>query len=203
MVDYPSPGIKKAGIAAIGQFCCSLAKVTQNAQSEEGLAALHELLSRCLPKLFETIEEDQDRHVVMTTLETLKDMVAVIQAPLLDNGVLDRIIKCLLKGHMVADYACGIDFSQDITYLISGDEDGKLFIRDWKTSRLYSNFKFASRQFGIPMKHQKPQLLAGMESSNFGTRKARVETDHFSSRPPPFSFSTPFIFPLTCFLLVE
>ena len=58
--------------------------------------ALHELLSRCLPKFFETIEEDQDRHVVMTTLETLKDMVSVIQTPLLDNGVLDRIIKCLL-----------------------------------------------------------------------------------------------------------
>ena len=38
MVDYPSPGIKKAAIAAIGQFCCSLAKVTQSAQSEEGLA---------------------------------------------------------------------------------------------------------------------------------------------------------------------
>jgi len=45
------------------------------------------------------------------------------------------------KGHMVAGYACGIDFSPDMTYLISGDADGKLFIWDWKTSKLYSKFK--------------------------------------------------------------
>jgi len=49
--------------------------------------------------------------------------------------------KKTFKGHMVAGYACGIDFSPDMTYLISGDADGKLFIWDWKTSRLYSKFK--------------------------------------------------------------
>ncbi|KAK2184267.1 hypothetical protein NP493_274g00018 [Ridgeia piscesae] len=49
--------------------------------------------------------------------------------------------KKVFKGHMVAGYACNIDFSPDMSYLISGDADGKLFVWDWKTTKLYSKFK--------------------------------------------------------------
>jgi pre-mRNA-processing factor 17 len=49
--------------------------------------------------------------------------------------------KKVFKGHMVAGYACGLDFSPDMSYLISGDADGKLFIWDWKTQKLYNKFQ--------------------------------------------------------------
>ncbi|XP_052241969.1 pre-mRNA-processing factor 17-like [Dreissena polymorpha] len=49
--------------------------------------------------------------------------------------------KKTFTGHMVAGYACGMDFSPEMTYLISGDADGKLYIWDWKTTKLYSKFK--------------------------------------------------------------
>ncbi|XP_064617286.1 pre-mRNA-processing factor 17-like isoform X2 [Liolophura sinensis] len=44
-------------------------------------------------------------------------------------------------GHMVAGYACTVDFSPDMSYIISGDADGKLYVWDWKTTKLYTKFK--------------------------------------------------------------
>lgn len=49
--------------------------------------------------------------------------------------------KKTFEGHMVAGYACSLDFSPDMSYLISGDADGKLYIWDWKTTKVYSKFK--------------------------------------------------------------
>lgn len=48
--------------------------------------------------------------------------------------------KCF-KGHMVAGYACQLDFSPDGSYVISGDADGKLTVWDWKSSRIFTRFK--------------------------------------------------------------
>ncbi|XP_074596047.1 pre-mRNA-processing factor 17 [Brevipalpus obovatus] len=44
--------------------------------------------------------------------------------------------KKIFTGHMSAGYACQPDFSPDMSYLISGDADGKLFVWDWKTTKL-------------------------------------------------------------------
>ncbi|XP_047528503.1 pre-mRNA-processing factor 17 [Vanessa atalanta] len=44
-------------------------------------------------------------------------------------------------GHMVAGYACAPDFSPDMSYLVSGDADGKCYIWDWKTTKLYKKWK--------------------------------------------------------------
>ncbi|XP_063403080.1 pre-mRNA-processing factor 17-like isoform X1 [Mytilus trossulus] len=49
--------------------------------------------------------------------------------------------KKLFTGHMVAGYACQPDFSPDMSYVISGDADGKLYVWDWKTTKLYTKFK--------------------------------------------------------------
>ncbi|XP_065057544.1 pre-mRNA-processing factor 17-like [Rhopilema esculentum] len=49
--------------------------------------------------------------------------------------------KKVFKGHMNAGYACQVNFSPDMNYLISGDADGKLNIWDWKSTKLYCKFK--------------------------------------------------------------
>ncbi|XP_029451139.1 pre-mRNA-processing factor 17 isoform X2 [Rhinatrema bivittatum] len=49
--------------------------------------------------------------------------------------------KKIFKGHMVAGYACQVDFSPEMSYVVSGDADGKLNIWDWKTTKLYSRLK--------------------------------------------------------------
>ncbi|XP_077976899.1 pre-mRNA-processing factor 17-like [Glandiceps talaboti] len=49
--------------------------------------------------------------------------------------------KKIFKGHMVAGYACQMDFSPDMNYVVSGDADGKLNIWDWKSTKLYSKLK--------------------------------------------------------------
>ena len=49
--------------------------------------------------------------------------------------------KKIFKGHMNAGYACQVNFSPEMSYVISGDADGRLNIWDWKTSKLYCKFK--------------------------------------------------------------
>ena len=51
------------------------------------------------------------------------------------------IKKKTFTGHMVAGYACGLDFSPDLSYLVSGDADGKVYIWDWKTNKLCLKWK--------------------------------------------------------------
>ncbi|KAI0981773.1 hypothetical protein GJ496_003964 [Pomphorhynchus laevis] len=43
----------------------------------------------------------------------------------------------VFRGHMVSGYACGLDFSPDMSYVISGDADGRLVVWDWKSTKLY------------------------------------------------------------------
>ncbi|CAK9296710.1 unnamed protein product, partial [Gordionus sp. m RMFG-2023] len=49
--------------------------------------------------------------------------------------------KKTFAGHMVAGYACAPDFSPDLTYVTSGDADGKLWIWDWNSTRSVTSFK--------------------------------------------------------------
>ncbi|KRT78475.1 WD40 domain-containing protein [Oryctes borbonicus] len=49
--------------------------------------------------------------------------------------------KKTFSGHMVAGYACSLDFSPDMSYLVSGDADGKCYVWDWKTTKLYKKWK--------------------------------------------------------------
>lgn len=53
------------------------------------------------------------------------------------GGNFRRIKSKKFASHYCAGYACAIDFSNDGQFLISGDERGKIFFYDWKTSKTY------------------------------------------------------------------
>lgn len=49
------------------------------------------------------------------------------------------------SGHMVAGYACKPSFSPEMSYVVSGDADGRVFVWDWRTSRILSKWKAHDR----------------------------------------------------------
>jgi pre-mRNA-processing factor 17 len=51
--------------------------------------------------------------------------------------------KKVFKGHLVAGYACQVNFSSDGRYVISGDSEGKLVVWDWKTTKMFKYALFA------------------------------------------------------------
>jgi WD40 repeat protein len=57
----------------------------------------------------------------------------------LDSFKLNR--KKSFSGHLVAGYACGLSFSPDGRFVVSGDSMGRAFFWDWKTSRMYRALK--------------------------------------------------------------
>lgn len=49
--------------------------------------------------------------------------------------------KKTFKGHVTAGYACQVAFSWDSRFIMSGDSEGKLFVWDWKTSKIVRSMK--------------------------------------------------------------
>jgi pre-mRNA-processing factor 17 len=49
--------------------------------------------------------------------------------------------KKVFKGHVGAGYACQVGVSHDERYVISGDGEGKLFIWDWKSTKIVRSLK--------------------------------------------------------------
>ncbi|KAM3722366.1 Pre-mRNA-processing factor [Dirofilaria immitis] len=46
-----------------------------------------------------------------------------------------------IVGHNVAGYACSVDFAPDMSFLTSGDADGKVFIWDWRNHKIVARWK--------------------------------------------------------------
>ncbi|XP_071528942.1 pre-mRNA-processing factor 17 [Panulirus ornatus] len=69
--------------------------------------------------------------------QSMDNKIVIFSA--LDRFKMNR--KKVFAGHMVAGYACTLDFSPDMSYLVSGDADGKAHIWDWKTTKLYQKWK--------------------------------------------------------------
>ncbi|KAF7634599.1 hypothetical protein Mgra_00006048 [Meloidogyne graminicola] len=49
--------------------------------------------------------------------------------------------KKAFRGHNTAGYACSSDFSPDMSFLASGDADGKITMWDWRTHKIVSTWK--------------------------------------------------------------
>nr|CAD2173577.1 unnamed protein product [Meloidogyne enterolobii] len=49
--------------------------------------------------------------------------------------------KKAFRGHNTAGYACSTDFSPDMSFLASGDADGKITMWDWRTHKIVSTWK--------------------------------------------------------------
>ncbi|CAI4225281.1 unnamed protein product [Auanema sp. JU1783] len=45
------------------------------------------------------------------------------------------------RGHNSAGYSCTTDFSPDMSYIICGDSDGKVFCWDWRTHKIVAKWK--------------------------------------------------------------
>ncbi|XP_045110448.1 pre-mRNA-processing factor 17-like isoform X1 [Portunus trituberculatus] len=69
--------------------------------------------------------------------QSMDNKIVIFSA--LDRFKMNR--KKVFTGHMVAGYACTLDFSPDMSYLVSGDADGKAHVWDWKTTKLYQKWK--------------------------------------------------------------
>ncbi|RXG61399.1 Pre-mRNA-processing factor 17 [Armadillidium vulgare] len=69
--------------------------------------------------------------------QSMDNKIVIFSA--LDRFKMNR--KKTFTGHMVAGYACTLDFAPDMSYLVSGDADGKAYIWDWKTTKLYQKWK--------------------------------------------------------------
>jgi pre-mRNA-processing factor 17 len=49
--------------------------------------------------------------------------------------------KRAFKGHMNSGYACAMDYSPDMSYMISGDSAGKVFVWNFKTNGMVARWK--------------------------------------------------------------
>lgn len=49
--------------------------------------------------------------------------------------------KKTFKGHLVAGYACQVAFSWDSRFVMSGDGEGRLFVWDWKTTKIVRSMR--------------------------------------------------------------
>ncbi|CAC5376943.1 IPO4 [Mytilus coruscus] len=84
MANYPTPGVKKTALVAVGNMCICVHKAnTQNA-SEEINTVLTNMLQSVVRRILEIVQEDTDRTVVMTAIDTLYEMLEKIGRPVLD-----------------------------------------------------------------------------------------------------------------------
>uniref|UniRef100_A0AC35THF5 WD_REPEATS_REGION domain-containing protein n=1 Tax=Rhabditophanes sp. KR3021 TaxID=114890 RepID=A0AC35THF5_9BILA len=67
------------------------------------------------------------------------------------------------RGHNTQGFPCTTDFSPDMSYLISGDGDGKIFVWNWKTHKLEAKWKAHEKQTMVSVwhPHETSRIITG------------------------------------------
>ncbi|XP_043835956.1 importin-4 isoform X2 [Dromiciops gliroides] len=73
--ECPHINVRKAAYETLGQFCCSLHKVSQTVPSEQNSFALQTALGQVVPSFLQAVNEDRERLVVMSVLEALTSLL--------------------------------------------------------------------------------------------------------------------------------
>ncbi|KAL5021050.1 hypothetical protein ScPMuIL_000205 [Solemya velum] len=93
LMDYPNSGIKKGAVSALGNFCCCVHKAHTLSPSKQTEGALSSMLTVVVPKFLEIIKQDEDRELVMATVDTLHELLQKIgQMVLTITGATDAIL---------------------------------------------------------------------------------------------------------------
>ncbi|GCB76437.1 hypothetical protein scyTo_0020474, partial [Scyliorhinus torazame] len=96
ITDYPHVNVRKSAYEAVGQFCCALYKVAQENPTDQNLEGFQKLLSMVFPNYLKTIQDEKDRLVVMTILESMNNVLKNCKGDALkEPGRLDEICKAI------------------------------------------------------------------------------------------------------------
>ncbi|CAL1596751.1 unnamed protein product [Knipowitschia caucasica] len=109
--EHAHEDVRKAAMAAMGNFCLSQHKVWKENPTEVNLQALQKLLDLVLPNLFEAVKTDGERQVVMGVLDTINSVVKsckeeVFKNPTRLNEVCTTISDVLKKKTACQDGGC-------------------------------------------------------------------------------------------------
>ncbi|XP_074090906.1 importin-4 [Macrotis lagotis] len=101
LLECPHINVRKSAYEALGQFCCSLHKVSQSFPLEQHIFALQTALGRVIPSFLQAVNVERERLVVMSVLEALNGVLrncgpAVLQPPS-RLAELCNIIKAVLQ----------------------------------------------------------------------------------------------------------
>ncbi|ELT89259.1 hypothetical protein CAPTEDRAFT_159396 [Capitella teleta] len=124
LLEYPASELRESAIQSVGNLCIAVATVAEEANSQEARTALFTMLATVIPKLMTTVQEDDDRQVATSTIETLNEMLTKIKMPVIQctGGSPDQII-ALVKMVMQEKVACQDPSIEDHTGAIVDDDD--------------------------------------------------------------------------------
>ncbi|XP_020823937.1 importin-4 [Phascolarctos cinereus] len=75
LLECPHINVRKSAYETLGQFCCSLHKVSQTIPSEQNSFALQAALGRVIPSFLQAVNMERERLVVMSVLEALNGVL--------------------------------------------------------------------------------------------------------------------------------
>lgn len=106
MADYPTPGVKKASLVAIGNMCICVHKAKSESNAAETTQVLTSMLNSVVTKYLEIVKEDTDRTVVMAAIDSLFEMLETIGRPVLEVQGSTGAILARMKEAFTHKLAC-------------------------------------------------------------------------------------------------